>query len=93
MGALLAGCVGCRISLYMVNESPVRVLHGLCLYVPCGPYTKRKGSGFDLCAVFSRIKVIINEVGDCCLHSSHIFFTVVCEMLTQSVKYKIYHLE
>ena len=92
VGALLAGCAGCRISLHRVYENPVRVLHGLCLYVPCGPCTRRIVSGFDkasfdLFVVFLRIKVIINEVGDCCLHSSHILFTVVvCEMLTQSAK-------
>ena len=48
VGALLAGCAGCRISLYRVYENPVRVLHGLCLYVPCGTYTRRIVSGFDL---------------------------------------------
>ena len=44
----LAGCAGCRISLYRVYENPVRDLHGLCLYVPYGTYTRRIVSGFDL---------------------------------------------
>ena len=48
VGALLASCAGCRISLYRVYENPVRVLHGLCLYVPYRTYTRRIVSGFDL---------------------------------------------
>ena len=48
VSALLAGCAGCRISLYRVYGNPVRVLHGLCLYVPYGTYTRRIVSGFDL---------------------------------------------
>ena len=48
VGAPLAGCAVCRISLYRVYENPVRVLHGLCLYVPYRTYTRRIVSGFDL---------------------------------------------
>ena len=49
VGALLAGCAGCRISLYRVYKNPVRVLHGLCLYVvPYGNYASGIISGFDL---------------------------------------------
>ena len=70
VGALLAGCAGCRISLYRVYGNPVRVLHGLCLYVPYGTYTRRIVSGFDLLVII----VIIKEVvGDCCLHIPRIY--------------------
>ncbi|CAM9875744.1 unnamed protein product, partial [Ascophyllum nodosum] len=35
-------------ALCVVYENPVRDLHGLCLYVPYGTYTRRIVSGFDL---------------------------------------------
>jgi hypothetical protein len=47
---------GCPVSrLYKVVELPCtgRVLHRVCKYVPCGPYTRRIVSVFDL-VVFSR---------------------------------------
>ncbi|CAN0373234.1 unnamed protein product [Ascophyllum nodosum] len=45
------GCTGDLLSLWVpcwVYENPVRDLHGLCLYVPYGTYTRRIVSGFDL---------------------------------------------
>ena len=47
VGALLAGCAGCRISLYRVYENPVCVLHGRACTSPM-ERTRRIVSGFDL---------------------------------------------
>ena len=77
MGALLAGCAGCRISLYRVYENPVRVLHG-ARAVPIRPL-------WNLYDTHSkRFRLISHKsynkrgmIGDCCIHSSHIFFLYV----------------